>query len=163
MKPFLAIAAFVALTYAGMSRASSIARRISVLRALASDIKRLDGEMSYNRLPLKRLLASAKPLALPSFWQTVLDALLLGETAQKAFERAVASDAVRVLNPSERAALADYLAVLGHTRLSGQNKNAQTAVKRLEQLADTLEKRRHGGLYAQLGIFSGLAAALILI
>ena len=79
MKPFLAIAAFVALTYADMSRASSIARRISVLRALASDIKRLDGEMSYNRLPLKRLLASAKPLALPSFWQTVLDAHDTGE------------------------------------------------------------------------------------
>ncbi len=162
MKTLFALAAFVTLTYAGMSRALSMAKRISVLRALASDIKRLDDEMSYKRLPLKSLL-SIKPFLLPDFWQSALDELNLGATAQKAFERAVASDAVRVLVSGERAVLMDYLAMLGHTHLSGQNENAKNAVKRLEQLADTLEKRRHGGLYAQLGIFSGLAAALILI
>lgn len=165
MKLFLALAAFVALAYAGLSRAISMTRRVSVMRALVSDIKKLDGEMSYKRLPLKRLLASAMPLSLPGFWQAALDALVLGETAQKAFASAVENDAVRALVPSERAVLMDYLSVLGHTQLKSQNENAENAVRRLTQLADTLEKerRRCGGLYGQLGIFSGLAAALILI
>lgn len=166
IRAVLAGAAFITLAYAGLSRVSSMARRISVLRSFALDIRGLDSAMTLTRLPLKNLVGTLSPCALPAFWQAFSNALSGGAAVRTAFDAAFCEAKLAiVLSKPERAVLEDFFTVLGHTELSAQNTNAKSAVARLERLADALEaeKLKRGGLYGQLGIFGGLAAALILI